>query len=79
LIYKKKKKIFSNISFLSNRTFHPVERSDDVVVFDHDDNNADVSQKEFDIIHLKIFFIFLRNQKILSMEIKKIDQIHHHL
>jgi hypothetical protein len=56
LIYKKK--IFSNISFLSNRTFHPVERSDDVVVFDHDDNNADVSQREFDIIHLKIFLYF---------------------
>jgi hypothetical protein len=26
-----------------NRTFHPVERSDDLVVFDHEDNNGDVS------------------------------------
>ena len=25
------------------RSFHPVDRSDDLVVFDHDENNADVS------------------------------------
>ena len=25
------------------RTFHPVERSDDIIVFDHEDNNADVN------------------------------------
>ncbi len=41
-----KTKIFYKMSaFLLNRTFHPVERSDDLVVFDHDENNADVSYK----------------------------------
>ena len=29
--------------FFCYRTFHPVEHSDDLVVFDHQDNNADVS------------------------------------
>lgn len=26
-----------------NRTFHPAEESDDLVVFDHEDNNDEVS------------------------------------
>lgn len=29
--------------FLFYRTFHPVDRTDDIIVFDHDGNNGDVS------------------------------------
>ena len=31
------------VAHFSTRTFHPVERSDDIVVFDHEDNNGNVS------------------------------------
>lgn len=41
LINKNKHILFN--CFLGYRTFHPVERSDDIVVFDHDENNVDVN------------------------------------
>jgi hypothetical protein len=33
----------SQLHWFVDRTFHPVERSDDLVVFDHEGNNGDVS------------------------------------
>jgi hypothetical protein len=40
---RQKENIFYSIIYFLNRTFHPVDRSDELVVFDHEGSNADVS------------------------------------